>query len=425
LEPTKTNLVNLEVKPPSDAISGTYFLRVLTITDGKDYLSGSEVDISGFDTIPLSGNIPLFLFVILVSGLITYALASLLLRHKVDFSYLQVSILSIALGLVNWLVIGAIASLVMNKPLYSFFPIQSIQYNVWGVVFLFIAGAAIGALVFGIGLGISRLARWNRIRKQDKQNTLRLAQNQTDLLRKGYTPTEKVWVEFFRDFVNHAKKTLGSGYTLLVKVHLKESINNQQQLTGLLSSFEPSRPYDIVLFPKHTFYFKKEEEDLISELTEDKRNRNSDIQEPSPLRYSLTNDPDYRSTMIRQYLKKKEIQYIGTLKQMIDKIVKDMENKLKSNIKGGSDTFLRDLQVIDFSKHLGYILARTDDSYVEEISNEYNKPLVISGENILSLEILGYHPFYAISFQRGSPHDSIPKSYNFDDYTFTRYTTID
>ena len=92
--------------------------------------------------------------------------------------------------------------------------------------------------------------------------------------------------------------------------------------------------------------------------------------------------------------------------------------KLESSIQGGSDTFLRELQLIDFSKHVGYMLERVGDGYIEKILKEHNEPVALSGESILSLEILGYHPFYAISLQSNLQYDSIPKSYNFDEYTF-------
>ena len=186
------------------------------------------------------------------------------------------------------MVIGAIASWLMHKPLYSFFPIQSIHYNAWGVFWLFIAGASIGALVFLIGFVGSRLVRWNKRRKQGKERKLRRAQNQTELLRKGYIPTEKVWVDFLRSSVNQAKNTLGKGYTLLVKVYLKEPINNQQQMTGLLSHFEPNRPYDIVLFPKHTFQLEKTYQGILEELTKDKLNPITSVLEPGNSAYAAT-----------------------------------------------------------------------------------------------------------------------------------------
>jgi hypothetical protein len=266
--------------------------------------------------------------VILVSGLITYGLASILLRHKVDFSYLQVSILSIALGLINWLFIGAMASWLLQRPLYSFFPIQSIHNNPTGVLFLFIAGASIGAIVFGIGFGFSRLKRWyDRTKKERERGRIR-ALNQTELLKKGYVPSEKVWVDFLLDNLNLAKQTVGKGYTLLVKVYLREPVNNLTEVIGLLSYFEPSRPYDVVLHPKHIIRLNKTEEELLEELTIDKPNSTSSVTEP----------------------------------------------------------------------------------------------LFINGKNILSLEILGFHPFYALMLRSGEEDYTpiFPEGYDFDRYPFTR-----
>ena len=430
LEPNNTNVVRLEVKPPLETQSGKYFLQTLTSTDGKEYLSGSDVEITGFDTIPLSGNVPLFLFVILVSGLITYGLASILLRHKVDFSYLQVSILSIALGLVNWLFIGAMASWFLHRPLYSFFPIQSIHNNPTGVLFLFIAGASIGAIVFGIGFGFTRLKRsYDRRRKEREKGRIR-ALNQTELLEKGYVPSEKVWVDFLRDNLNLAKQTVGKGYTLLVKVYLREPVNNLTEVIGLLSYFEPGRPYDAVLYPKHIIRLNKTEEELLEELTIDKLNPTSSITEPSPLKFSLRNDPDYRSTMARQYLDRDERQYVETEERKIDRIVNKIKTKLQSSIK--DNTFRRELQRIDFSKHLGYLVERIEESFF--FIPQYNRPLFINGENILSLEILGFHPFYALMLRSSTKKYNIganiqygeedytpifPEGYDFDRYPFT------
>ena len=229
------------------------------------------------------------------------------------------------------------------------------------MLFLFIAGASIGAIVFGIGFGFTRLKRsYDRRRKEREKGRIR-ALNQTELLEKGYVPSEKVWVDFLRDNLNLAKQTVGKGYTLLVKVYLREPVNNLTEVIGLLSYFEPGRPYDAVLYPKHIIRLNKTEEELLEELTIDKLNPTSSITEPSPLKFSLRNDPDYRSTMARQYLDRDERQYVETEERKIDRIVNKIKTKLQSSIK--DNTFRRELQRIDFSKHLGYLVERIEESF--------------------------------------------------------------
>ena len=184
------------------------------------------------------------------------------------------------------------------------------------MLFLFIAGASIGADSFWVGLGLSRLKRWwDRRKKEAERGQIRASQSNR-MIEKGYVPTEKVWVDFLRDNLNLAKQTVGKGYTLLVKVFLREPVNNLTEVVGRPSYFEPSRPYDIVLYPKHIFYLNKTERELLKELTKDKPNLTSPVKEPSPLKFSLKFDPDYRITMARQYLPKDEHQYVG--KEEID-----------------------------------------------------------------------------------------------------------
>jgi hypothetical protein len=154
LDVNRTNIVKIEVKPSLNTISGKYFLEVLTSTTGRDYFTGSEVNVSSFDSIPLSGNVPLFIFIILLSGLVTYASRSYLLNRKVDLNYLQVSVLSVAFGLLNWLVIGLIGWAIVGVPQY-FFPIQSIHNNPAGMGYLLLIGAVIGS-TFGLGFGYYR-----------------------------------------------------------------------------------------------------------------------------------------------------------------------------------------------------------------------------------------------------------------------------
>jgi hypothetical protein len=66
LKPNRTNTIKIQAKPDIETLSGKYFLEVLVNTTGTDYLSGSEVTVIGFDSIPLSGNVPLFIFIILI-----------------------------------------------------------------------------------------------------------------------------------------------------------------------------------------------------------------------------------------------------------------------------------------------------------------------------------------------------------------------
>ena len=62
---------------------------------------------------------------------------------------------------------------------------------------------------------------------------------------------------------------------------------------------------------KDVFRLDKTNQDILEELTKDGQLTTS-AKEPSPLKFSLSYDPDYRNRMVRQYLGKEEFQYIGT-----------------------------------------------------------------------------------------------------------------
>jgi hypothetical protein len=119
--------------------------------------------------------------------------------------------------------------------------------------------------------------------------------------------------------------------------------------------------------------------------------------------------------MARQYLDRDERQYVETEERKIDRIVNKIKTKLQSSIK--DNTFRRELQRIDFSKHLGYLVERIEESFF--FIPQYNRPLFINGENILSLEILGFHPFYALMLRSSTKKYNIGANIQYEEEDYT------
>jgi hypothetical protein len=307
----------------------------------------------------------------------------------------------------------------VGVPLY-FFPIQSIHNNPAGIGYLFLAGAIIGS---GFGFGFRYYNKIKERKRQEKERIEKDLQYQTELLRKGYAdPKEKVWYTFLKGMLDVALQRLGKGYTALVKIHLKEPIESQNTITGLLWHFEPKSPHDIVLRPKYVFHVRYLQQ-IQDVLTVDSPSTSpySTSVDPSPLKNSLKKDKVYRSRIIEYYLKKSEKYFSGKEDEMITKIIMHVRSrlskaKLKSDVK-----FFEELEMIDFSKHVGDIIIQLGRHYY----SEYQGIVFIEGNNIQSCEILGYEPMYAVSITRGSQTTVFPASYGIEKYPLIRDLTVD
>ena len=95
-------------------------------------------------------------------------------------------------------------------------------------------------------------------------------------------------------------------------------------------------------------------------------------------------------------------------------------NLLKEN-KDNYNDLINILENIDFSKYI------RDVAYILNCSYEYKykEPIFITGENIISIEIVRYEPWSNISIQIGNENIVLPKTFNVIDTPIVEDLTAD
>ena len=82
LAPAKSLITEIPFDVSPNLSTGKYFLDILINTSDGHYIGSSEIDVKGFDSISLGENISMSLFLIILSGIVTYFIISLLTLKK-------------------------------------------------------------------------------------------------------------------------------------------------------------------------------------------------------------------------------------------------------------------------------------------------------------------------------------------------------
>jgi hypothetical protein len=376
---------------PSNASNGKYFFKVLLNTDRGDYSSDTEVNIKKIQSIPLSGDIPLSVLVIIFSGLITYVIPIFFLTHRLDRNYIEVTLASIGLGLLNWLVLNGI-NLVGDWGIISDDPLSI------GYLLLFSLGTG-----FGIFLFISRIIKPLFVLRQARQVARGRLQ---DLARTGYTSSQNIWKTSLANEVNIVKRRLGRYYNLTLRVTLKSDPG--KQLEGILNHFEPNPPHDLVLIPNYEVIIKNKQS-IIDVLTE----------ENSPIFRELKNAV-YRQKLLKYLLslhtnlQPKELKKVKKRLKKDDEIISEIKTRLTNSL-STTENFIKILDGIDISVYAWYLVKR-----LKEVGNSsyYYKKQFISGDDISSVEMIKYQCPYSISFDEKGTRYTLPRIYVNEEFHF-------
>jgi hypothetical protein len=221
IDPNRALVKEIEFKIPVNASNGKHFVNLLVTTQKSDFNSETEVTVKKIQSIPLSGDIPLSVLIIIFSGIITYLIPIFLLTQKFERNYVEVTLASIGLGLFNWLILYQI-NIVGDWGIISDEPTS--------IAFLLIFSLAMG---FGIFVVVSLII----IPIQNLIRSKRTVRGRfLDLTRTGITSSENIWQKSLRAETDRAKR-IGRVYSLALKVKLKS--DPQRVIVGILHFFEP------------------------------------------------------------------------------------------------------------------------------------------------------------------------------------------
>lgn len=385
LEPNKTFFKNFALTVPDTAIAGKYTIDVLVNTTGGDYEATSGLTVNRIESIPFSGNIPLSILVVIFSGIITYCVMIYIITQKVDRGYVELSLFSVGFGLLNWSIAHSINIVKL---------MESIQFEPVNIAILFSISAAVG-----IALGFSVRAFQTIMSIQSAKNKKKKEQSQ--LQKEGFASTdENIWPDFVDEEWTMVKGILGKKYSLAVRVHLKNSLNDSKYIEGILYDYEDDRPYDLILESKYTVH-TSDKELIINILS-------------SLIAKRLNTDKKYRTNILK-YLKTIDSRNNAVNPEQISTTLKGILIASPS-----IDDFTKILEAIDFSIYAYDVINELSGQNMR-VTCDYQRAF-IPGDNISRVEIIKYESFYAISFEKDRV---VPKVYDLLDMPFLKDMTVD
>ena len=400
----RTLIVLMGVTIDREAPGGNHNIVVLATSNATTISGKTVLAVNRIDNIPLSGNIPFSILVIVLSGSILYVVFRFTYEGKFDTNYVQVTVFSIGLGLLVWTILSFFGFVI---------PFEGVPGSK-AVFSLVIFSGAIG-LVLGTATRI--------IMKVLKQREAKQLQNLAKYtrLRKGYADeNDTILNNFLIQYLDFLHAKLGKEYTFFVRVYLKESIEGRYHIEGLLKQFESKiKPQDVILAKR--FRVNADRDEIVDFLTTSKN------EDPSPLVKELLDDAEYarnigkwlkvdknvkeRSILSKIYTKLKHRLYPGQVSTEILAIQGAVEKALRRA--RTLEEFAMTLERLDFGKYSCEFIKSTA---TEHWSDPASRMIYIPGENIDGISIIGYETFCSILLSEAEEtFRQVPSVYSVDD----------
>ena len=388
LEPNKTILKNIEVMLPQNTASGKYEVGVLVTTPHEDYVAHTELNINRLESIPFSGNIPLSVLVLIVSGLITYFIIIYFITRKFKRGYVEIGLVSILFGLLNWLIARS-----LPPPFNVVKYIETLHNDPLGAFMIIGVGFASGMggfAIYKLGKYIKKLYyEWQHEKERKKS-----------IFTRGYQVTGKsdaTWYEFITRRLDFVSQNIGKKYSITIRIYLKSDSARWRYIDGIWEIAEERRPIDISLGPKRIVFVTNRKQ--IYDVLYKHKKIIEDV-----LKYDST----YRK-LIKQRLEEKE--KASFLRDSIQEIRDEMLKKMDKVI--DKDDFVTFMEEYDFSR---FVVAaahylRKDSEYSLKTAMRYQGPVFIPFESIEHVEIIGYETKYAISVVQNLWEEIFPRTY--------------
>lgn len=346
---------SFSVTIPDNIEAGKHKLILVLDSDQGQYSFNKEIEVQRFTTITLTGNVPVSIFIVLITGVATYMLIAYLVTQKFDRSLPEILLVGFTFGILIWFGTGKTLEDVTSSTIWHYLLIAAISI---GLAFLF--------SFFIMFLHNERV-------KDSLEKQIRNFRKQ--FLSQGYAASLKpAWLYYVLDQVKDVKRK-GKDYSLTVKITLKDQFNTIH--VGSLWITDEQRPYDVVLHPKYNISCTKAQ--FISALTYEEKDSKK-IKDNS-LQYYLkksSNKKDCRKKLFGENDKREiTMEIIRTTLSNME--LNELENKLKK------------LDVSQFSHCVATQLEKEAFENIR-ISREYTLPVFIPADNILDVEILSYEP---------------------------------
>jgi hypothetical protein len=374
---------DLQVNIPENVSAATYVVETLVNSSLAESIARTDLKIERLQSIPLSGDVPLSILVIVFSGAITYILIVYIIRRKFEHDYLALSLYSVGFGFLDWFV---------ARQLHFVGLIETIHNEPLGILWLFLVSSIIGLTIAGAIKVYQYVQAW-AIARGIKLITIKMRQT------KGFTEDPRpVWRYIIEEELAFVKDNLGKKYAVTLRVHVNEHINFKRSIEGIYYLNEPEKPYDLFLAPKHITACDNRD-DIIRIL---KSNSNAIIRE------ELNENESYLNTM------KKYMNIEASPTEIANKIIAKLEDdKFSSN-------FFKTLEEIDFSKFVKQVAEALRKTNVSTALEYNDASIYVPGDNIAGIEIIKYESFHALSFKETEEVNIFPKVYKKDELVYIK-----
>jgi hypothetical protein len=338
----ETKAFALGLMVPREASGGTNNIVIQLETSAGAMVVSSSVDVQKLQVLPLSGDIPLSILAIVLSGLLSYVIIVYGFTKTFDRSYLELGLASAALGILNWGIYGILTDRTLDEVARS----SPSDY-------LAVTGISIGvglAIVFIIQYGLT-------IQKKITSNS-ELQQIRSQLALKGYADEQKeAWLLYMKKELDKSKE-IGRTYTLRVRVYLRIPDGNSY-VEGCVLNYDDKPPYGIYLMPKYSIKCQKQE--LITALCT--------LVSTTKAKDSIAEDKPYSKMMQKAF-------------------PGDLAAELKKKLEAASaEEFIKILEGLDFSRYAYGTLRRIKGKQLIVGGNSVS---FVPGDNIARVDILKY-----------------------------------
>lgn len=357
LESNQSKFLSMTASVPYDLNAGTYQLVLSVNANGREYFGESSVEVRKFQAFDLSGQLPVSIIGIIITGLTAYFIVVYIRSGKFERNLSEMILAGIVFGIVSWFLLGKSIDQVANSGIYDYFKAIGIAIS---LAFLF-------SLLYVLLLsGLSRITTLlDKLNNYRVIREWRIARIRAD---------EGAWITLFRNIIR-IRDSIGFGYTFHIKIYLKSADHGPFECTGLLWKYdEESR--NIVIHPRYVGRcFVNDKQKIINSLIN-----------LTEFTKSLSKDMKYKQRLLK---------YVGAAGNFPDaQVILWVRNKLTNT--NDMVAFGNDLQEIDFSRFVRYVFEEMNLSP----TIEYDNITYIPADDISSLEIVSYQTRYAIRLYR-------------------------
>lgn len=232
----------LSLTVPREAPGGVNNIVIQLDTSVGAMVVSSSVEVQKLQVLPLSGDVPLSILAIVLSGLLSYIIIVYGFTKTFDRSYLELGRASAALGILNWGIYGVIT----NRTLDEIGRSSPVDYF------------AVTAISVGVGLAVVFIIQYGLAIQKKIISNSELQKLRSQLALKGYADEQQeAWLLYMKKELDKSK-AIGRSYTLRVRVYLRIP-NGNTYIEGCVLNYDDKSPYGIYLMPKYSIKCKKGE----------------------------------------------------------------------------------------------------------------------------------------------------------------------